>query len=484
MAEPSPRPRWTPWVPLLYLTFGVVWILASDFVVGWFFRDSPHLQLVAGTLKGFAFVFLTALVLAIWWRMERRRNAALVATAQAQADFATQRMAWMSRHANEAMLLVDDQGRIIDCNERAEAIYGRTRAELLTLHKFDLRMPADRASAQDDLQRILRDGNRVIDSQHVRRDGSTFPAEVSLRRIDFEERQYVQAIVRDQTELVAARRRLEETVASRTQELTVARDRAEQADRAKTAFLSTISHELRTPLNSIIGFTEIVLGGLSGPLNDEQRKQLGIVHESSRLLLGLINEMLDLSRIEAGRLQFNIEPFDLGELLRMQADALRPQCAEKGLELLCDIAPEVGAVVSDPKRVAQIVVNLLANAIKFTPAGGVALFAHAHDAHVEIAVHDTGPGIPEEEMAHLFKPFMQGGDAQRSHREGAGLGLAIARHLARALGGDIVVHSHPGAGARFLVTLPLASPVIAEASGNTGLYRKMAVADPRTAAVS
>jgi signal transduction histidine kinase len=283
----------------------------------------------------------------------------------------------------------------------------------------------------------------------------------------------VQGIVRDQTELVAARRRLEDTVASRTQELTVARDRAEQADRAKTAFLSTISHELRTPLNSIIGFTEIVLHGLSGPLNEEQRKQLGIVHESSRLLLGLINEVLDLSRIEAGRLQFNIGPFDLGELLRGHVEALRPQCREKGLELVCDVAPNVGQVTSDPKRVAQIVVNLLTNAIKFTTTGTVSLSARVLHEQVEITVRDTGPGIPAEEMAHLFKPFMQGGDAQRSHRDGAGLGLAIARHLARALGGDIVVESRVGVGSRFVVTLPRESPTFTETSSTTGLFNKV-----------
>jgi len=266
-------------------------------------------------------------------------------------------------------------------------------------------------------------------------------------------------------------------VAQRTQELVEARDRAEQADRAKTAFLSTISHELRTPLNSIIGFTEIVLRELSGPLNEEQRRQLTIVQDSSRLLLDLINEILDLSRIEAGRMQFSLEPFDLAELLRRQVDSLASQADAKGLQLQSGLGPGIEAMVSDAKRVTQIVANLLSNAIKFTERGSITVIAERAGDLVRIEVRDSGPGISTDDMPHLFKPFVQVGQAQRPHREGTGLGLAISRHLARALGGDIEVASELGRGTTFTIRLPLDARTSTRDAAQPSLFRRL---DPTT----
>ncbi len=760
---PPPKPptmRWTRWLPLLYLLFGVTWILASDAVVGWLFRDTPNLLLLVGTFKGFAFVAFTALLLALWWRAEQRHNAALVAGAEARASFATERMAWMSRHANDVILLLDEDGRIIDCNERAELTYGYSRDELLRKTVFELRSDGSRKAADGQFREVLARGALVFETEHRTRDGRMFPVEVSSSGVEFQGRTYVQSTVRDQSELVAARRRLErqrdlydmlsrcnhaiarlrdraslyeavtrvavehgrflfawiaeaepdgsvrcvasfgddagylaqlevstreddprgqgptgqclrdavtvvcnrfledprtqpwhelaaragirgsatvavrmrgrvaaalivyaaetdvfdaefvrtleevaaemgfglealevrkeleesrnllqtvidasatpvyafdregrallmnaagarlpvrprhgpsdarifatgetlfveesldagadertflsvkfplrdlegriyavggvsteitelrraqrdavdanarleQTVAQRTRELVEARDRAEQADRAKTAFLSTVSHELRTPLNSIIGFTDIVLGELSGPLNEEQRRQLAIVQDSSRLLLALINEILDLSRIEAGRMQFSVEPFDLADVLLRRMKAFASQADAKGLQLHCDFAPDLGTVTSDPQRVAQIVANLLSNAVKFTESGSVRLSARRDADRVQIEVRDTGAGIAPADLGQLFKPFMQVGDAQGHHREGTGLGLAISRHLARALGGDIAVDSEPGRGTAFTVTLPLQVGGAVESTNDTSLLRRM-----------
>jgi signal transduction histidine kinase len=224
----------------------------------------------------------------------------------------------------------------------------------------------------------------------------------------------------------------------------------------------------------MIGCTDIVLQELAGPLNDEQKRQLAIVQESSRMLLGLINEMLDLSRIEAGRLQLTLAPFDLAELLRKRADAFASLTAQKSLTLDCDIDPNLGRMTSDAQRVAQIVTNLLSNATKFTRQGGVALIARQAGTAARIEVRDTGPGIAPEDLALLFKPFVQVGEAQRTHREGTGLGLVISRHLARALGGDIEVESQTGQGTRFIVTLPLQAPARSPETGESGLFRKLA----------
>ena len=251
---------------------------------------------------------------------------------------------------------------------------------------------------------------------------------------------------------------LEERVRERTRELVDAKERAERADRVKSTFLSTMSHELRTPLNSILGFTDVVLQGFSGPLTEEQQRHLGIVRDSSAHLLDLINDVLDLSRIEAGQLRLEIGPIDLPDLLRRRVEGFEAEAARKGLSLAATIGDGVATIRSDAKRVSQIVANLLSNAVKFTDAGEVTLVARAADGTIEVAVSDTGPGIAPEDLPRLFTPFTQLSTASGSTPEGTGLGLAISRHLAQALGGAIRVASQPGGGSCFTLVLPLAPP--------------------------
>jgi PAS domain S-box-containing protein len=262
---------------------------------------------------------------------------------------------------------------------------------------------------------------------------------------------------RIERELQQANSRLEELVLARTQELVVARDRAERADRTKTSFLSTISHELRSPLNAIMGFTDVLRLGMSGPLSSEQDSQLAIVQDASRSMLALINELLDLARIEAGRLALDIDTFEVGGLVERRVQALRPLSEPKGLALEVELPPRPVTISSDANRVGQVVTNLVSNAIKFTTSGGVTVRITQEPAVVSICIADTGPGIAEDDLERVFEPFEQAGDQQR-RRDGTGLGLPIARQLARALGGDITVQSPPGEGCRFTLTLPLEPP--------------------------
>jgi PAS domain S-box-containing protein len=248
---------------------------------------------------------------------------------------------------------------------------------------------------------------------------------------------------------------LEQKVAARTEELQAALVRAEAADRIKSAFLATMSHELRTPLNSIIGFTGIVLQGLAGPLNAEQTKQLGMVRGSARHLLELINDVLDISKIEAGQLEVRAEPFDLRESLERVAASVRPLAEKKGLELVVQIGADLGVMTGDRRRVEQVLINVLNNAIKFTERGRVTLSAGTEAGRVRLRVTDTGIGIKPQDLATLFQPFRQIDTGLSRQHEGTGLGLAICRRLVTLLGGDITVSSEWSRGSEFIVTLPL-----------------------------
>jgi signal transduction histidine kinase len=223
-----------------------------------------------------------------------------------------------------------------------------------------------------------------------------------------------------------------------------------------------MSHELRTPLNSIIGFTGILLRELAGPLNAEQAKQLGMVQGSARHLLELINDVLDLSKIEAGQLEVRHEPLDLLELVGRVTDSVKPLAEKKGLTLRLHAPATLTPLVSDRRRVEQILLNLLNNAIKFTDRGDVTLTVEPvlnagsqQPELLRLCVADTGIGMAESELAQLFLPFRQLDSGLERRHEGTGLGLAICRRLTQLLGGTIGVKSSPGQGSVFTLSLPM-----------------------------
>jgi PAS domain S-box-containing protein len=255
-----------------------------------------------------------------------------------------------------------------------------------------------------------------------------------------------------------ARDQLEVKVAERTRELSEANEQLKELDRLKSEFLATMSHELRTPMNSIIGFTGILRQELAGPLNDEQKKQLGMVNFSARHLLDLINDLLDLSRIESGKAEISLEQFTVDEVVCQVIDSLKPAAAQKGLSLEREIGDPEKELHSDKKRVFQILLNLANNAVKFTDRGSVKIVVQTQGSDVQFDVIDSGIGIKPEQLANLFQAFRQvDGSAKRVY-EGTGLGLYLCKKLVNMLGGTIGAESRFGVGSRFYFTLPAAPP--------------------------
>ena len=336
----------------------------------------------------------------------------------------------------DAMVIVDQDGRIAVVNRQTEQLFGYQREELLG-RPIETLVPEGFHAAH------RRDRSGYLAEPGMRRkDNTEFPVEISLRPMETQQGTLISASVRD----ITARKQAEEALAQ-------ARLAAEQANQAKSEYVSRMSHELRTPLNAILGFAQLL--ELDG-LRDDQRESVGYILSGARHLLGQINEVLDIAAIESGRLSLSLEPVDVADLLTEAVRLIRPLADQQGIVLVDQ--PHTGDhhVLGDRQRLKQILLNLLSNAVKYNRHGGsVQLGCEAvAGERLRIKVTDTGFGIPAESIERLFVPFDRLG-SERTSIEGTGLGLPLTKCLAEAMGGTLGVATVVGQGSTFWVELPL-----------------------------
>jgi PAS domain S-box-containing protein len=358
--------------------------------------------------------------------------------------------------APDAIIEVDQEGRIVLLNAATEAIFGYRREELLGQPVEGLipdaargRHHAHRAAYwANPVTRPMGFGMILLAS---RKDGSEFPVEISLSPVKTDDGFRVTAIIRD----VTAKQKAEEAIRTANQQLELQNRELDRVNRLKSEFLASMSHELRTPLHTIIGFTELLDEELEGPLNEKQKRFLGHVHQDSQHLLALINDILDLSKIEAGQMELHPESFDAGVVIAEAVNGIRPMASARGIAVENQVALET-IVRADKVRFREILNNLLSNAVKFTPEGGNVRVENAEDGAgmMGFCVSDTGIGIAPEDQEAVFDKFRQVGSTTRGVREGTGLGLAIVKSFVEMHGGAISLESAPGQGSRFSFTVP------------------------------
>ena len=352
----------------------------------------------------------------------------------------------------DGIVMANPTGHIVIANSQAERLFGYEAGELRG-RSVDALLPERYRKAHVGhrssyfLQPRKRAMGSGLDLAGLRKDGSEFPIEISLSPLRTEESAFVMSAIRD----ISERKSFEKALQEKNQELA-------NANQAKDTFLAGMSHELRTPLNAIIGFTGTLLMKLPGPLNDDQQKQLRTVQSSARHLLALINDLLDLSKIEAGKVDLTFESVDFKAVVEEVAATLRPQAHDKGLAFEVD-APLLPVMVNTDRRaLSQIILNLTGNAIKFTERGRVGLtlcsVVVAGVPCIEIRVEDSGIGIPLADQDRLFGAFTRVNSARANAPEGTGLGLHLSQKLAELLGGKIAFRSESGEGSSFSLILP------------------------------
>ncbi len=358
----------------------------------------------------------------------------------------------------DAIMTTDPFGIITDVNKQMEVLTGCTRDELIGAPFKNYFTDPERAEASI---KLVLSQKKVTNYELTARARNGMETVVSFNATTFYDRdrklQGVFAAARDVTE----RKRLDQVLQEKNIELENAKAVAEKTNLAKSDFLANMSHELRTPLNSVIGFSEVLQDQLFGEINAKQQEYVNNILTSGRHLLSLINDILDLSKVESGKMELELSTFLLREIMESSLMMFREKVLKEHIDLRFELAPEAEiSIIADQRKLKQILFNLLSNAVKFTPSGGIVDVRAVRKGNViEISVTDTGIGIKEEDLSKLFHPFTQLESVYTKEYEGTGLGLALNRHLVELHGGRVWVESKIGLGSTFSFTIPLSQTV-------------------------
>jgi len=440
---PSGSVHGVPYVVLISLSFWLSW------------RGAPYALALLGTLLVMArHLYATDAGTEIVWYNIAMESAVLWVTAvlvhaygksARSLEDREQRLKALIETAVDGVIIIDALGRVQEYNPACQRLFGYSPKEVLG-NNVKMLMPSPYQDEHDRyLLRYRTMGKRNIigigrEVAGRRKDGSTFPMELSVGEARPGGKQVFVGIIRD----VTARHEAEQSLRS-------AKEQAEAANHAKSLFLANISHEIRTPMNAVLGYTQILQR--EPDLPEKFHRPLKAIRSAGDHLLGLIEEILDLSKIEAGAMELEPRNFDLRALLGDIAELFRMRCEQKQLqwEAICGLGHS--AVRGDDKKLRQILINLLGNAIKFTDEGGVGIQVTQSGSHYEFSITDTGPGITEEGRKRLFEPFQQAEEGNR--KGGTGLGLSISRRQIELMGGKLGLETTPGEGSHFFFTLEL-----------------------------
>jgi PAS domain S-box-containing protein len=357
----------------------------------------------------------------------------------------------------DAIIMVNNTGRIVLINQQAEKLFGYNKAALLGM-PIEVLLPVRfREDHVAHRTRYYREPNTRamgagLELFALGKDGTEFPVEISLSPLRTDDGVFAMSAIRDITE----RKKLQQELYQKNQALAEQNRRVQEANRLKSEFLANMSHELRTPLNGIIGFAEIMHDGRVGPISEQHKEYLGDILTSARHLLQLINDVLDLSKVEAGKMEFHPQPLNLPLVVQEVREIVRTLAARKRIEVRSEIDPALASIDADSRSIKQILYNYLSNALKFTPERGtVTVRGKVEDAHrFRIEVEDSGIGISAGDLDRLFVEFQQLDSSAAKKYAGTGLGLALTRKIVEAQGGSVGVTSTPGKGSVFYTVLP------------------------------
>lgn len=424
----------------------------------------------------------------VWEIIQNQRT--LLALEKQEQQLSTFR-ALIDQSSDAIFIVSTEDGQFLDMNERAHHYLGYSRQEMLNFKVLDIDInQPENFNWSDHIKEVKKHRQFLIESIHQHKDGSLLPVEINVRVITLNSGEFMVAAVRDisarkqiEAELLEHRLHLEDLVKERTlileqrtreleesqetlqellaevneakQELEQANSKLQELDKLKSMFIASMSHELRTPLNAIIGFSSLILNGLTGEINEQQRDQLDRVYRSGRHLLSLITDVIDISKIESGRIQAVPNDFSLAELIDEACDSLKPQLLEKNLQLIKHETDQDITLHSDRKRLLQCLLNYLSNAVKFTEQGQIEIYVAAVDNTLTFCVTDSGIGIRARDIPLLFQSFVRLDSHLKTTTPGTGLGLYLTKKLVtEVLGGTVWAESTPGQGSRFCLKIP------------------------------